>query len=81
MILQWTDESLSPRARQISKNVFTNITGEGTGGYGNFCDSDVGRGREKVVEQFGTNHERLAAIKQKYNPENIFNRWFAIAPA
>ncbi|KDQ11015.1 hypothetical protein BOTBODRAFT_147462 [Botryobasidium botryosum FD-172 SS1] len=81
MVFEWSDESLSSQARQISKSVMGDITDEETSGYGNFCDADVGRGKDRVMEQFGSNYTRLAIIKRKYDPENVFHRWFAITPA
>jgi FAD/FMN-containing dehydrogenase len=30
---------------------------------------------------FGENYPALQKIKKKYDPENIFNKWFAITPA
>ena len=41
-------------------------------------DSDV-HDRAKLV--FGENYPRLQEIKKRYDPENIFNKWFPITPA
>lgn len=30
---------------------------------------------------FGPNYERLQHLKARYDPENVFSKWFAIAPA
>ena len=30
---------------------------------------------------FASNYPRLQEIKKKYDPENIFNRWYPITPA
>jgi FAD/FMN-containing dehydrogenase len=31
--------------------------------------------------QFGDNYERLQMLKQKFDPELIFNKWYPIVPA
>ena len=30
---------------------------------------------------FRVNYPRLQGLKKKYDPENIFNKWFAITPS
>jgi len=35
--------------------------------------------KSKVV--FGDNYPRLQKIKKRYDPDNIFNKWFPITPA
>lgn len=35
--------------------------------------------KAKVV--FDENYPRLQSIKKRYDPENVFNRWFPITPA
>ena len=44
--------------------------------YGNYEHYD-----QKEKDIFGINHERLAALKKKYDPTNIFNKLFAVTPA
>ena len=34
-----------------------------------------------VEENFGSNYKRLQEVKRKYDPELVFNKWFAITPA
>ena len=34
----------------------------------------------KAEALFGKNYPRLQELKKKYDPENIFNKWFAITP-
>lgn len=36
-------------------------------------------GKARLV--FGENYPKLQQIKKKYDPENIFNKWFPITPA
>ena len=37
--------------------------------------------KNKAEALFGENYSRLQELKKKYDPENIFNKWFAITPA
>jgi FAD/FMN-containing dehydrogenase len=36
---------------------------------------------DKAQVIFGQNYPRLQKIKKRYDPENIFNKWFPITPA
>jgi FAD/FMN-containing dehydrogenase len=37
--------------------------------------------KDRASTAFGPNYPRLQGIKKKYDPENVFNKWFPIAPA
>jgi FAD/FMN-containing dehydrogenase len=45
-----------------------------------FVDSAAGES-DKAKAAFGENYPRLQGIKKKYDPDNIFNKWFPITPA
>jgi hypothetical protein len=49
------------------------------GGYVNFMDADEGEARVKA--SYGEHYERLAAIKRKYDPANLFRVNQNIRPA
>jgi FAD/FMN-containing dehydrogenase len=49
-------------------------------GYGNY-ESDQKPDSAKVKRLFGDNLPRLQQVKAKYDPENVFNKWFSIQPA
>jgi len=81
MVMVWTDEELTPKVHQISKDIFDTFTDASAGFYGNANDVECGGGEVQAKALFGANYERLVLIKRKHDPENIFNKWFAITPA
>ena len=36
---------------------------------------------DRTAKLYGANYKRLKQIKKKYDPELVFNKWFAITPA
>ncbi|KAF9008803.1 FAD binding domain-containing protein [Cyathus striatus] len=50
-------------------------------GYSNYDPDSVNSSSNKAKLIFGANYSRLQGIKAKYDPDNIFNKWFAITPA
>jgi len=47
-------------------------------GYVNFLTEDEG---ERVAASYGRNHARLQALKERYDPGNLFRMNLNIAPA
>ena len=44
-------------------------------------DSDApAESSDKAKALFGDNFARLQAVKQRYDPDNVFNKWFAVKP-
>lgn len=50
---------------------------EGTAIY----NANIFTGTKKVADMFGENLPKLRELKQKYDPNFVFNRWYPIAPA
>jgi FAD/FMN-containing dehydrogenase len=50
----------------------------GTGVYVNDLDRD--EGQERVREAYGANYARLAEVKQRWDPDNVFHTNHNIAP-
>ena len=48
---------------------------------GAFFNANISEGTEKVAEMFGENFARLRALKKKYDPNFVFNKWYPIPPA
>lgn len=48
---------------------------EGVGMYGNYMNADV-----PASEVYGSNAKRLAELKQKYDPDNLFDRGTRLVP-
>ena len=46
-------------------------------------DQDINEkdGKDRARSLFLENYPRLQELKKKYDPENIFNKWFAIIPS
>jgi hypothetical protein len=43
--------------------------------------ANYGLGDERIRDVFGENYERLQQLKARYDPGNVFHKWFPIAPA
>ncbi|KAI0771960.1 FAD-binding domain-containing protein [Trametes elegans] len=62
--------------------------GEESVGYGNYSPDDApadsGAGSASVDRArvlFGSNYPRMQEVKKKYDPEQLFRKWFVITPA
>ncbi|KZO91093.1 Glucooligosaccharide oxidase [Calocera viscosa TUFC12733] len=81
--LRWKDAALDKQVRAWASQQVEYLRDEeakeqgiqliGRRGYGNY-----GVGDEKMREIFGDNYDRLTQLKAKYDPGNLFHKWFAI---
>jgi FAD/FMN-containing dehydrogenase len=66
-----TDPAASPRLRQWARDYWAGVHPFNlAGGYPNFMMDD--EGRERLEATFGDNYPRLAALKKKFDPANLF---------
>jgi len=85
IVVQWNDNTQEneQRAKEIA-HACAEMTLEGEG-YGNYNHaSDVPTKGVTPVDKpkalFGKHYPRLQALKKKYDPDMIFNKWFTIVP-
>ncbi|KAJ7596435.1 hypothetical protein C8J56DRAFT_816199 [Mycena floridula] len=90
LLFLWYDDSSGKNnelARDMSKKITTLLQqGQPTSasarlGYFNADGDATARDDAKVAAAFGSNYAKLQALKKKYDPEVVFNRWFPIVPA
>jgi FAD/FMN-containing dehydrogenase len=67
---RWRDHADEQAAISWARALFAAAAPHATGGvYVNFMPDDE---TERVVQAYGGNHARLAALKAKYDPDNLF---------
>ncbi|MDM0110994.1 FAD-binding oxidoreductase [Variovorax sp. J22R133] len=69
------DETVRAWARRAFEDAAPHATGSG---YVNFLTEDEA---ERVAAAYGTNYERLQAVKQRFDPDNLMRMNLNIAPA
>jgi FAD/FMN-containing dehydrogenase len=75
---RWSDAREDERVRTWARQVFQEAAPHATGGgYVNFLTDDEA---ERVAASYGVNHPRLQAVKQRYDPDNLFRMNLNIAP-
>lgn len=88
-IAVWTDDEFTPHVRDELLKVRSVVSGSSSKaaqeslGYSNYADpfATLNETDEYTRKLFGPNYPRLQELKKKYDPDVIFDRWFAIRPA
>jgi FAD/FMN-containing dehydrogenase len=76
---RWSDPRDDERVRAWARKTFESAAPHATGGgYVNFLTEDEG---ERVAATYGDNYARLQAVKQRFDPANLFRVNLNIAPA
>ncbi len=76
---RWTDSRDDEEVRSWARQTFSEVAPLATGsGYVNFLTEDEA---ERVVASYGANYGRLQAVKQRYDPGNLFRMNLNIEPA
>ncbi len=76
---RWEDETDDDRCVAWAREFFGVMSPYATGGvYVNFMPEDE---TERLKAAFGSNYDRLAALKKRYDPDNFFHLNQNIAPA
>lgn len=76
---RWSDARDDGRVRAWARQAFQEAAPHATGGgYVNFLTEDEG---ERVTASYGVNYPLLKAVKQRFDPDNLFRMNLNIAPA
>jgi FAD/FMN-containing dehydrogenase len=79
LLAQWIDPSESDVHIRSARGLWDAFAPYTAGVYVNHLDHDDGRARVRAA--YGANYSRLAAIKRRYDPDNLFRHNNNIAPA
>lgn len=76
---RWSDTNDDEKVRSWARQAFQEASPHATGsGYVNFLTDDEA---ERVSASYGANYPRLQALKQRFDPGNLFRMNLNIAPA
>jgi hypothetical protein len=84
----WSDPAFTEHAAKAtlalnqvfvqSRNAHFPSAAHGEGGYTNYMDEESRVATKDFANRrFGSNYPRLVELKRKYDPGNVFGRWFA----
>jgi FAD/FMN-containing dehydrogenase len=82
LVAQWRDPTESECHIRWTRDLWQALKPYGTGGvYVNNIGREEEEGADQVRAAYGPNYQRLAELKQKYDPENLFRHNQNIKPA
>ena len=82
LIAQWLDPGESERHVRWTRELWQALRPYATGGvYVNDIGREADEGADQVRAAYGANYQRLAELKQKYDPTNLFRHNQNIKPA
>src|SRR6266446_4435858 len=82
LVAQWLDPGESERHVRWTRELWQALRPYGTGGvYVNNIVREEDDGADQVRAAYGANYQRLAELKKKYDPENLFRHNQNIKPA
>jgi FAD/FMN-containing dehydrogenase len=82
LIAQWLDAGETARHVRWTRELWEALRPHATGGvYVNDIGQECEDGAEQVKAAYGANYQRLAELKQKYDPMNLFRHNQNIKPA
>ena len=70
LLSQWADPADSPRNIAWTREFFEAMRPSFTGGV--YVNNLGAEGPARVRQAYGPNHERLVAVKTRYDPANVF---------
>jgi hypothetical protein len=92
--MNWTDPSFTEHAPGVTRDLDQAYISSrdahfprelvGEGGYINYLDEEsrkANQNPEFTSRRFGSNTPRLVEVKKKYDPANVFGKWFAVPTA
>ncbi len=69
----WKDLTEDEMYRAWVRGLWQDLQPYTTGGvYVNYLEEERDEGRDRINAAYGTKYERLAKLKKKYDPENLF---------
>jgi FAD/FMN-containing dehydrogenase len=82
LLSAWLDPGETERHIRWTRDLWQALRPYATGGvYVNDIGQEADEGTEQIRAAYGTNYQRLAELKQKYDPRNLFGHNQNIKPA
>ena len=75
----WTESEKDPDCQEWTRTLHATLREHGTGG--EYVNNQTDDSEARVRAAYGENYDRLAAIKNKWDPENVFRSTQNVEPA